>query len=127
MRRGRSRALPRRLVPMLCVAVAATASACARGTELVSAPEESGRIVGRVIDSRNGTPITGVAILANPAVPAVTTDATGHFEIANLDLEVEYTVTAVKPGYSTSTVRVPVTRAQSFISIEFTLLRFGTS
>jgi hypothetical protein len=120
-----SRGSLRGLVPPLCLATMAMASGCARGTELVSPLEETGTIVGRVLDSRNGSPIAGVLIVASPGAGSVTTDATGHFELTGLDLEVEYTVTAVKAGYTTSTVRVPVTRAQSFISIEFTLLRFS--
>ena len=110
-------------VLFLCAA-ATVLGACARGTEIISAPEETGTIVGRVLDSLSGAPIAGVSITTTSVlVPDVTSDATGHFEIADLPLDSEFIVSASKVGYTASTVNVPVTHSQPFISIEFTLLR----
>jgi carboxypeptidase family protein len=116
------RAAPLR--PIVCLAAAVALAACARGTELVSAPEETGRIVGRVVDSR-GAPVPDVTITTTPFVPTVTTDATGHFELAGLALDRAYSVRASKTGYLSSALDVPVTRSQSFIGIELTILRLA--
>ena len=109
---------------LLC-ATATVVGACARGSGLVSAPEETGTIVGRVVDTQSGAPIADAIItISSVLVADVTSDATGHFEIADLPLDSEFVVSASKAGYSASTVTVPVTRSQPFISIEFTLTRF---
>jgi len=119
--------MPSRLflhVLLLC-ATATVVGACARGTSIVSAPEETGTIVGRVVDTQSGAPIAGAIITTSSVLVAdVLSDATGHFEIAGLPLDSEFIVSASKAGYSASTVTVPVTHSQPFISIEFTLTRF---
>ena len=110
---------------LLLSATATVVGACARGSSIVSAPEETGTIVGRVVDTQSGVPIAGAIITTSSVLVAdVTSDATGHFEIAGLALDSEFTVSASKAGYSASTVTVPVTHSQPFISIEFTLTRF---
>lgn len=102
-----------------------TAFACAEGATTVTTPEARGTIAGRVLDTRNGGPVVGASIVTDPFLPTVTTDAAGRFQLSDLILNVEYTVTASAPGYIQSTVRVPVSRAQTFVSVEFTLTRFA--
>jgi hypothetical protein len=108
----------------LLLAIALAGSACAKGTTSIPVEPETGTIVGRVVDSSR-RPVAGALIHTNPFAPSVMTDATGRFGIANLPLDAEYLVTAVKAGYVSSSVEVPVTEAQPTVSIEFTLARFG--
>ncbi|MFN2421489.1 MAG: carboxypeptidase-like regulatory domain-containing protein [Gemmatimonadota bacterium] len=107
----------------LLLAVALVGFACADGTTSIPIEPETGTIIGRVVDS-NRTPLAG-ALIHTTSAPSVMTDATGHFTIADLPLEAEYLVTAVKAGYVSSSVEVPVTEAQPLISIELTLARLG--
>lgn len=108
----------------LLLAVALVGFGCAEGTTSIPVEPETGTIIGRVVDS-NRSPVSGALIHTNPSAPSVMSDATGHFEIANLPLEAEYLVTAVKAGYVSSSVEVPVTEVQPVISIELTLARLG--
>lgn len=111
---------------LACAALLSAASvACADGPTTIEIEAPTGTIAGRVLDSQTGAPLAGANIAVQPFVPGVTTDAEGRFVIENLVIETEYRVTAVKPGYTSSSVDVPVSRSQLFFSVEFTLLRIG--
>ena len=119
-----SRAL-RALAGAALVAVTAAGLACAEGPTTITIPAATGTIAGRVLDSRTGGAIPGVEISVLPFVPGATTDAEGRFVLEELAVDMEYRVSALKPGYTSSTVEVPVSKAQLFFSVEFTLLRVG--
>ena len=115
----------RALAGCVLVAAAATGLACAEGPTTVSIAVPTGTIAGRVLDTR-GAPVPGVNISVLPFVPGTTTDAKGRFVLEELPIETEYRVSALKPGYTSSSVNVPVSKAQLFFSVEFTLFRLGS-
>ncbi len=64
-----------------------------------------GGIAGTITDASTGAPIPGVHLqLSSPSQTAsVTTDAKGHFVVFSLQPD-DYTLTAVKDGYTTRAV-----------------------
>jgi hypothetical protein len=109
----------------LATLLAAALAACADGPTIVTIPAPTGTIAGRVLDARTGAPIPGAGISVLPFAPGATTDAEGRFLLEELAVDTEYRVSALKPGYTSSTVEVPVSKGQLFFSVEFTLLRVG--
>lgn len=120
-----SAAARRRAFAGVALVAATAAVACAEGPTTITIPAPTGTIAGRVLDSRTGAPIPGVDISVLPFTPGATTDAEGRFVLEELAVDTEYRVSALKAGYTSSTVEVPVSKAQLFFSVEFTLLRVG--
>ena len=66
-----------------------------------------GKINGQVIDSSDGSFIPGANISTDPPTSSVTTDAQGEYSIADMPPG-DYTVTASKAGYNSTSVDVAV-------------------
>jgi len=80
----------------MVLAFAAPAASALAGT--------SGAIRGYVKDAGNGTPIAGVHLrISSPSqMVETTTDSHGHYVVFGLQPD-DYTITAVKPGYTAQT------------------------
>ncbi len=113
-----------RLAAAVFVAALPALGGCADGATMVTVPEPTGTILGRVV-TNDGAPLSEVTVTTTPFVPDVRSDDTGHFTIENLAIGTQYRVSAIRSGCFSSLVDVPVTREQPVIAIEFTLLCFG--
>lgn len=87
---------PRLLTP-LAVVIAALAGAWLHGQQ--PAPSGTGLVVGRVVDSKDGTPIAGAVVtLGGPASRKVLVDGQGRFYFSELPAGA-FTLTATKAHY----------------------------
>ena len=98
------------------------AAACAEGPTTITIPPRTGTISGHVLDT-NRNPVPGARITVIPFVPDAVADAEGRFVLSDLTVGVEYRLNVVAPGHTSSFVNVEITPAQTFFSVEFTLLR----
>lgn len=67
----------------------------------------TGKIIGRVSDSRTNLPITGATVSTNPATEIVSSDSVGQYVVSKI-ASGRYTVTASKTGYAQNSVDVTV-------------------
>ncbi len=84
-------------------------------------PVLTGSISGKVIDSESGVVLGGTSITTNPATDAIITDNSGTFNIKEIAVS-NYTITAKKNGYKTSSVTVTVKEnvtTQAIIQLDY--------
>ncbi len=70
-------------------------------------PVFTGSISGKVVDAKSGTALGGSSITTNPATDAILSDNSGTFSIKDIAVG-NYTITAKKSGYKTSSVTITV-------------------
>jgi TonB-dependent receptor len=69
----------------------------------VSAQDNTGRIIGRVVDAASAEPLSGVQVVVNDGVVGTLTDLDGRFVLTNVPTGM-VTLTAQSLGYGTKTV-----------------------
>ncbi|MBK0404730.1 PD40 domain-containing protein [Adhaeribacter sp. BT258] len=72
-------------------------------------PHVSGTITGVVVEAETNAVLENVSITSNPASSAIATDNTGRFQINEVTVG-NYSVTAKKVGYRTTSVNILVAR-----------------
>lgn len=85
-----------------------------------SAAAAEGRIVGRIVSSDTGAPITGAEVAINGVGNGVFTDLQGAFSVSDVP-EGECTVTISSEGYRTATVEAVTVKAGDAARIELAL------
>ena len=81
-------------------------------------PDLRGNIEGQVLDAGTNDPIGGAGITTNPPTSSLLTDGEGRFQLGNLP-EGNYTVTARRNGYRSSSTTVSVRDGETTPAVVF--------
>jgi len=100
----------------LCLITALFAASASQ----LAAQQNTGRIIGRVVDAANAQPLQGVQVVANDGVVGTLSDLDGRFVLVNVPTGT-VTLTAQSLGYATKTVTGLEVSGEEITSFNITL------